>query len=88
VRVGRDGRLSVTAGFRTGIISNSPWGSPANLWRAEVQRLELLDAVDVTAFCGDVGWRKPARAISAHAGPRATNLWDVVRLIELHAPLR
>ena len=55
------------AGFRTGIVSNSPWGSPAALWRVELQRLDLLEAVDVTVFCGDVGWRKPAKIIFDHA---------------------
>ncbi len=51
------------AGIRTGIVSNSPWGSPASLWRAELRRLELHDAVDINVFCGDVGSRKPAKAI-------------------------
>jgi putative hydrolase of the HAD superfamily len=51
------------AGIRTGIVSNSPWGSPASLWRAELRRLELIDAVDIHLFCGDVGWRKPAKVI-------------------------
>lgn len=55
------------AGIRTGIVSNSPWGSPPSLWRAELRRLELLDAVDVNLFCGDVGWRKPAKEIFARA---------------------
>ena len=55
-----------TAGLRMAIVSNSPWGSPAQLWRREVQRLKLLDAVDVTVFCGDVGWRKPAKVIFEH----------------------
>jgi putative hydrolase of the HAD superfamily len=54
-------------GFRTGIVSNSPWGSSAQLWRQELRRLRLLDAVDITVFCGDVGWRKPAPAIFDHA---------------------
>jgi len=35
----------------------------ATCWRVELQRLELLNAVDVTVFCGDVGWRKPAKII-------------------------
>ena len=47
-------------GLRTGILSNSPWGSPAALWREEVDRLGLLAAVDAAVFCGEVGWRKPA----------------------------
>jgi putative hydrolase of the HAD superfamily len=54
-------------GLRTGIVSNSPWGSSAQAWREELRRLRLLDAVDVTVFCGDVGWRKPARIIFDHA---------------------
>lgn len=48
-------------GLKTGILSNSPWGSPAALWREELARHGLLDAVDAVVFCGDVGWRKPAR---------------------------
>jgi len=55
------------AGIKTGIVSNSPWGSPAALWRAELRRLELFDAVDVTLFCGDVGWRKPAKIVFERA---------------------
>jgi putative hydrolase of the HAD superfamily len=42
-------------------------------WRRELQRLQLVDAVDVTVFCGDVGWRKPARIIFE----RATQLLGV-----------
>src|SRR5690606_28828557 len=59
------------AGIRTGIVSNSPWGSPASLWRAELRRLELFEAVDFHVFCGDVGWRKPARIIFEHAAALA-----------------
>ena len=47
------------AGLRTAIVSNTPWGSPADLWRAELARLNLLAAVDATVFCMDVGYRKP-----------------------------
>ena len=50
-------------GVRTAIVSNTPWGSPAVLWREELARLGLADAVDVTVFCGDCGWRKPAKQI-------------------------
>ncbi len=46
-------------GVKTGIVSNTPWGSPGRLWRAELARLELLTAVDAAVFCQDVGWRKP-----------------------------
>jgi HAD superfamily hydrolase (TIGR01509 family) len=46
-------------GFRTAIVSNTPWGSPAQAWRAELARHGLLGAVDATVFCMDVGYRKP-----------------------------
>jgi putative hydrolase of the HAD superfamily len=49
-------------GIKTGIVSNTPWGSPADAWRAELTRHGLLDKVDATVFCVDVGWRKPHRA--------------------------
>lgn len=55
------------AGVRTAIVSNAPWGSPADLWREELWRLRLADAVDAVVMCGDVGWRKPAPAIFQHA---------------------
>jgi putative hydrolase of the HAD superfamily len=55
------------AGIRTAIVSNAPWGSPPELWRAELQRLGLSTAVDAVVMCGDVGWRKPAPAIFHHA---------------------
>ena len=47
-------------GLCTAILSNTPWGSPAALWRAEMDRLGLLREVDLLVFCDDVGWRKPA----------------------------
>ena len=49
-------------GIKTAIVSNTPWGSPAGPWRAELTRHGLLDKVDATVFCMDVGWRKPHRA--------------------------
>lgn len=49
-------------GIKTAIVSNTPWGSPADAWRAELSRHGLLDKVDATVFCMDVGWRKPHRA--------------------------
>lgn len=50
-------------GMRTAIVSNTPWGSPAQLWREEIARLGLRQQVDVDVFCDDVGWRKPAPQI-------------------------
>ena len=49
-------------GIKIAIVSNTPWGSPADAWRAELTRHGLLDKVDATVFCMDVGWRKPHRA--------------------------
>ena len=49
--------------IKTAIVSNTPWGSPAALWREELVRLGLADAVDLAVFCTDCGWRKPARQI-------------------------
>lgn len=48
---------------RTGIVSNTPWGSPGAPWHEEVRRLGLSDLVDVVLFCDEVGWRKPATRI-------------------------
>jgi putative hydrolase of the HAD superfamily len=53
-------------GYRTAVVSNTPWGSPASLWREEIARLGLADKVDQAIFCGDCGWRKPARQIFEH----------------------
>jgi putative hydrolase of the HAD superfamily len=54
-------------GYRTAILSNTPWGSPAELWREEVTRFGLGERVHVVVFCGDVGWRKPAKPIFGFA---------------------
>jgi len=50
-------------GFKTAIVSNTTWGSPAILWREEIERLGLSEYMDAVVFCRDVGWRKPARQI-------------------------
>lgn len=50
-------------GIRTAIVSNTPWGSPATLWREELARLGLANRVDAAVFCRDAGWRKPAAPI-------------------------
>ena len=46
-------------GIKTAIVSNTPWGSSASMWRNELARHGLLERVDASVFCGDVGWRKP-----------------------------
>lgn len=77
-------------GFTTAIVSNTPWGSPAQPWCAELARHGLLTAVDAAVFCADVGYRKPHRAPFERAlsllGARAEEAvfvgddprWDVV----------
>lgn len=50
-------------GVKKAIVSNTPWGSPANLWREEIKRLGLYNQVENVVFCRDAGWRKPARQI-------------------------
>jgi putative hydrolase of the HAD superfamily len=47
-------------GIKTGILSNTAWGSPAVLWREDIARHRLVDAVDAITFCREAGFRKPA----------------------------
>lgn len=47
------------SGVRSAIVSNTPWDSTAAAWRAELRRHGLLEAVDATVFCVEVGFRKP-----------------------------
>lgn len=50
-------------GIKTAVVSNSPWGSPPDLWGREIERLGLVPYFDALCFCGEVGWRKPAKPI-------------------------
>jgi putative hydrolase of the HAD superfamily len=50
-------------GFRTAIVSNTSWGSPAGLWRNEIRRLGLDSFMDSVVLDRDVGWRKPSERI-------------------------
>lgn len=59
-------------GFKMGIISNLPCGSPSILWRKELKRQGLDEFADAV-FCSDVGWRKPAEQIFRYA----LNKWNV-----------
>jgi len=54
-------------GFKLGVVSNVPWGSPPELWRDELQRLGMSHLFDSITLCGDVGWRKPAHQIFDYA---------------------
>ncbi|MHA1111427.1 MAG: HAD family hydrolase [Promethearchaeota archaeon] len=62
-------RLKQEFNVKIVIVSNTPWGSPSELWNKELTRFNLdvsMDYVDFTAFCVDVGWRKPAPPIFQH----------------------
>jgi putative hydrolase of the HAD superfamily len=50
-------------GVKTGVVSNTSWGSPADLWRSEIRRLGLHSLIDSDVFDRDVGWRKPSERI-------------------------
>ncbi len=56
-----------STGTKVSIISNSPWGTPAYLWREELERQGLAGLVYNPTFCGDVGWRKPDSRIFMHS---------------------
>ena len=62
-------------GYRIGILSNAPWGTPPWAWHEELKRHGLAERCDLALFCGEVGWRKPARplfrAALNHFGCRA-----------------
>jgi putative hydrolase of the HAD superfamily len=77
-------------GYRTAIVSNTSWGSPAYLWREELNRFGLSTYMNTVVFCRDIGWRKPARQIFLYALEKLSALpqncvfvgdepkWDVV----------
>jgi putative hydrolase of the HAD superfamily len=48
-------------GLKTAVLTNTPWGSPAGMWKREIERHGLDSLLDVILCCRDVGWRKPAR---------------------------
>jgi putative hydrolase of the HAD superfamily len=54
------------AGYRSAIVSNTPWGTSGSLWREELDRWGLGSLVDCTVFCEEVGFRKPAPEIFCH----------------------
>lgn len=60
-------RLLRARGYLLGLISNTPWGSPSDLWREDLAQRRMLDLFHLTLFCRDVGLRKPSPAIFARA---------------------
>jgi HAD superfamily hydrolase (TIGR01662 family) len=48
------------SGYRTAILSNTPWGTSSRLWHEEVERYtSIYRLCDALVFCGDCGYRKP-----------------------------
>lgn len=54
-------------GIEAIIVSNTTWGSPAELWREQLEIKGIARRVRGSVFCRDVGWRKPDARIFAHA---------------------
>jgi len=46
-------------GYRLGLVSNTPWGTPDYLWVGQLERFALAPLFDATCFSSDVGFRKP-----------------------------
>ena len=73
-----------TAGLKTCLVSNTPWGSPPNFWREEMERLGLAQYFDAQVYCGDVGWRKPDARIFAEAASKMGALIEECVMIGDH----
>ncbi|MDX9974248.1 MAG: HAD family hydrolase [FCB group bacterium] len=54
-------------GYRMGIVSNMPWGTPSEPWAEDLERRGLTRYMEHIVFCHDVGWRKPDRRIFEEA---------------------
>ncbi|HUX01789.1 MAG: HAD family hydrolase [Phycisphaerae bacterium] len=46
-------------GYRLGLVSNTPWGTPPYLWENQVERFGLASLLPVRVFSSAVGRRKP-----------------------------
>ena len=46
-------------GYRLGLVSNTPWGTPDYLWTGQLERFGLAGFFEVACFSSDVGFRKP-----------------------------
>lgn len=54
-------------GHRLGIVSNMPWGTPAEPWAEDLRQRGIAPYMEHILFCRDVGWRKPDRRIFEEA---------------------
>jgi len=46
-------------GYRLGLVSNTPWGTPEYLWSKQLDRFGLAEHFAVRCFSSDIGFRKP-----------------------------
>jgi putative hydrolase of the HAD superfamily len=46
-------------GYRLGIVSNTPWGTPGYLWESQLDRFHLSEPFDVRLFSSAIGFSKP-----------------------------
>jgi putative hydrolase of the HAD superfamily len=46
-------------GYRLGLVSNTPWGTPDYLWQQQAERFGVASFLEVRLFSSDVGVRKP-----------------------------
>ena len=86
-------------GLTTGIISNLPWGCPAEPWTRQLETMGLKQYFDHITYCMDIGVRKPhpeifKRAL-AKSGVEAKQalfvgddpVWDVTGAQEMGMPV-
>ena len=50
-------------GYRLGLVSNTPWGTPEYLWESQVERFHLAPHFPVRCFSSVIGFQKPDRRI-------------------------
>jgi putative hydrolase of the HAD superfamily len=50
-------------GYRMGVVSNTPWGTPEYLWENQLVRFGLMSYFGVCVFSSGVGFRKPGTRI-------------------------
>ncbi len=79
-------------GYRLGIVSNTPWGTPEYLWANQLDRFGLGRHFRVACFSSGVGFRKPDTRIFRVAlrgsGPRpaARSSWATTWMPTSWAP--
>jgi HAD superfamily hydrolase (TIGR01549 family) len=52
-------RLLESRGYRLGIVSNTPWGTPEYMWENQINRFGLAGHFGVSVFSSGIGFKKP-----------------------------